>query len=109
MLSDPLTHAQAALSSRRSLSRCRVLVQLDERGTMFPSELADACGMDCSRLRQVIFGDGVDFSKERSPWTLGQILEIQTPQGEMYAITKLGAAEAERLRGEPPWWVGRRR
>lgn len=104
-----LPTAQARLSSRRSLSRCRVLVVLAEKGVMFPNELADACGMEPARLECVIHGDGVDFSKERAPFTLGQVIRVRTPQGEVYAITDLGVAEAKRLREEPAWWVGRRR
>lgn len=112
-MSDPVTRATAALSSRRSASRARLIVTLDDHGgLMTMSELANECGWDLHRLRSVLFGDEGErkaFSIERSPFALGQVVVYETPHGAMAALTDEGREEAWRLRAEPHWARGRAR
>lgn len=112
-MSDPITRAAAALSSRRSFSRCRSLVTLDDHGgLMSMHQLATACGWDAYRLRSVLFGDEGDdktFSVERSPFALGQIRVFGTPHGEFVMLTEQGVEEVQQLRLEPHWARGRGR
>ncbi|HVM44951.1 MAG TPA: archaellum operon transcriptional activator EarA family protein [Candidatus Thermoplasmatota archaeon] len=110
-MTDPVARALAAFSSRRSASRSRLIVALDksENGAMLARELAHECGMDAGRLQQVMFGDGVDFSTERSPIALGQVTTRETPHGLLYEITPAGRDEARRLQREAFWERGRGR
>lgn len=112
-MSHKIGRAAAAISSKRSFSRCRFLVTLDDHGGLMPiNELAHACGWDLYRLRSVMFGDeGEDksFSVERSPFALGQVVLYQTPDGEMVEITHAGREEVRALREEPHWTRGRLR
>ena len=109
-MSLSIDDSEIAFSSRRSVSRSRVVVILDDHGgVMMFNELADACGMTTTRLRDVILGNGQDFSVGRSPFTLGQIVLQVTPEGEMCILTEEGKAEAARLRREPHWARGRGR
>lgn len=109
-MSDPLTQAVAALSSRRSSSRSRVNVTLYQHGgLMSANELATRCGWDIWWLEDVIFGDDENFSIERSPFALGQIVKRETPHGDFYEQTPAGRAEAIALLEEAEWERGRRR
>lgn len=112
-MSDPIASATQALSSKRSFSRCRFLVTIDDHGGSMPeNELARACGWDVYRLRSVAFGDegeNKSFSVERSPFALGQFRLYETPHGRVYVLTNEGRDEVRRLRAEAFWARGRSR
>lgn len=110
---DPITAAAYALSTKRSFSRCRSLVTIDDHGgAMHENELARACGWDVYRLRSVMFGDegeNKSFSVERSPFALGQVIFFEAPHGRVYVLTDEGRDEVRRLRAEAFWARGRGR
>lgn len=109
-MSSSVAATEAAFSSRRSVSRSRVHITLqDHGGTMLLTELADACGMTTTRLKHVIFGNNEDFSVARAPFTLGHVAIHATPLGEMVVLTPAGEDECARLRREPFWSLGRGR
>lgn len=108
-MSSLLERGAAALSSRRSASRSRVLVTLYRNdAAMTPAQLAHACGWDVWRLEQVLYGDGRAFSRELSPMELGQVAREETPVGVMLRLLPAGEEEARRLLREAAWERGRR-
>lgn len=104
----PIARARTALSFRRSSSRARVLEVLSRHRAMFPQELAEACNMDASRLRKVIFGYPPNYRIERSLATLGLVERTNTVDGDVYVITKAGLREAALLRAQGGEARGRR-
>lgn len=109
-MSSTLFDAEAAFSSRRSVSRARSQITLqDHGGVMLLAELAAACGMTTTRLKHVLLGNGADFSVDRAPFTLGHVVIYETPVGQMVALTPAGEEECARLRREPFWALGRGR
>lgn len=105
-----MSRAVAAFSSRRSASRSRSLVKLDDHGGLLSAaELAIACGWDVTRLKAVVFGDGESFSYDRSPFALGQVVFHETPHGEYFVLTDAGREEVAELRREAWWARGRHR
>ena len=94
--------AAEAMSFRRSSDRARVMIKLRKHRVMYPNELAIACRMHPSRLRDVIFGRPPYYRVERSPFALGWVVVVRTADGDVYAITPKGMEETEELARRGP-------
>lgn len=82
---------------RRAPKRRHVLIMLASLTEAKPLALANACGVDARRLRQIMHGDWPQYRVELSLIPLGLAEEIGTPNGKVYRITDRGRRKARQL------------
>lgn len=95
-LMQPLS-AAFERSLERSYLRLRVLTMLSSLGEAYARQLAKACGIDCWRLNQILFGDDGSYSTEFSLIGVGLADFENTPRGKVYRITGPGRRKARQL------------
>ena len=89
--------AEAELSLRRSRVRTRVLLMLASLRESPPRALAQACGLDPSRLRWAMRGRAPYYREGLSLVALGLAEELATPAGRMYVVPERGRRKARQI------------
>lgn len=82
----------------RSRLRRRTLIMLSSLGQAYPRQLAQAVGIDCSRLKSVMAGRPPGYSREDALTTVGLAEARVDGTGRVYyAITSRGMRKARSL------------
>lgn len=95
-MSDPVDHATRR-SIRRSSLRDRATILLSSLGEAHPRFLAQALGVDQTRLKEIMHGNPPWYSVELAPITLGHAVLDMTAAGRVYRITSRGRKRARQL------------
>lgn len=97
ILAQRPTLAEIEMSFRRSRIRLRVLLTLASLSEASPRALAQACGIDATRLRWVMEGYAPFYRPELSMVALGLAERVVTPSSRIWRITNAGRRKARQL------------